>query len=201
MLSRLFLAIVALLAVPAHAGTCTITDHAAAGLITAARLNARYAQIETCVNGELGNANFASDEPLAVSKLQNPNAIFATSFTLADEDGDATAGEDIGATTNIRKWRVPVSSTVIGMSVSLRCPSDASGTPADCDAASVTLILQKDTTTIKTFTAVTGTTTQTDFAISSAVTNAQDLNLDISGTLTAVDFVDVVVYYKAQHQG
>ena len=83
-----------------------------------------------------------------------------------------------------------MTSTVTGMSMAIQ----------GCTACSVTLVLQKDTTTIKTFSGIAVETTQTDFALSNSVTNAQDLNIDISGTFTDVKQIDVVVYMKAQHQ-
>lgn len=184
----------------AHAGTCSVTDFPPTGTITSTNLNARFNQMENCNNGNIGNVNWNANEPLALSNLQNQNALMATSFTIADEDGDAIAGEDIASTNNIRKWRLQTTMTVVGMSVGLRCPSDVTGTPGDCAAASVTVVLQKDASTIKTFAAIATDVVQLDNAISNSATSAQIMNIDISGTFTDVDFIDVVVYYKAPHQ-
>jgi hypothetical protein len=188
------------LATPADAGTCSITDHPASGALSAARFNERYAQIENCINGNIGNANIATAEPIALTNLQNQKAIYAVSFTIADEDGDATAGEDLAATTDVRNFRVPVSSTVIGMSIGVRCPSDVTGTPGDCAGAAVTVTLQEDANTIKTFAGVATNTVQVDFALNTSITNTDVLNIDTSGTFTDVDFIDVVIYLKASHQ-
>lgn len=181
----------------ALAGTCDVTEYPASGTLTAERMNQRIRQTEACVNGRIGNANWASGEPLAVTNLQNQYAVFSTSWTIGDDDGDATAGEIIAATSDLRQWRVPVSATVTGMTVALRCPDAGAGS---CAAASATVTLQKGAATIKSFTGLNSTTPSVDFAISNAIINTDVLNIDVSGTLTNVEFVDVTVYYKAQHQ-
>lgn len=178
---------------PAMAGTCDVTEYPATGTLTAERMNQRIRQTESCVNGRIGNANWASGEPLAVTNLQNQYAIFSTTWTIGDENADATAGENITVANDVRQWRVPVSATVIGMTVAARCP----GT---CGTPSGTVTLQKGAATIKTFTGIAPTTPSVDFAISNAIVNTDVLNIDVGGTLTGIEFLDITVYYKAQHQ-
>lgn len=183
------LVVVAVVAAPgARAGTCSVTDLPGSGTLTSSSFNARWRQIETCINGNIGNANVSASEQLAVGKLANQNAIYSQPFTLTTNDSGA--GSVVATGTDLRMWRIPVTSTVIGMSLKL----DA------CTGCSVTVTLQKDSTTIKTFAGIATTTTQTDFTLSNSVTNAQDLNIDVSGTMTGVKRIDVVVYEKAQHQ-
>lgn len=192
----------------AAASPCSIRDWLPAETITDVKLNARHAQIEACINGRIGNANLNPSEPIAVSNLANQKAVYAISWTLSDDDGDATAGENIcgtgadGATscTDLFRHRVPVNSTIIGMSVALRCPSDNTGTPRDCAAASVNISLQEDANTVKTFSAVATNVAQVDFALGTDITSADVLNVDVTGTFTDVDFLDIVIYLKAQHQ-
>lgn len=187
------LALMFAVAPDALAGTCDITEYPASGTLTAERMNQRIRQTESCLNGRVGNANWASGEPLAVTNLQNQYAIFSTSWTIGDENGDATAGENVTIANDVRQWRVPVSATVIGMTVAARCP----GT---CGTPSGTVTLQKGAATIKTFTGIAPSTPSVDFAISNAIVNTDVLNIDVGGTLTGIEFLDITIYYKAQHQ-
>lgn len=186
-----------ILAAPVQAGTCDVTEYPASGTLTAERMNQRIRQTEACVNGRIGNANWAAGEPLAVTNLQNQYAIFSTSWTIGDEDGDATAGEAVATTGDMRQWRVPISSTVIGMTVALRCRADPTCAGI---SGSVAVTLQKATTTIKSFTGLVSTTPTVDFAINNAIVNTDVLNIDIVNGAPIVIFVDVTIYYKAQHQ-
>ena len=190
----LTLAVFALLvAADTQAATCNITEHPASGILTAERLNQRIRQAETCVNGALGDANISSSEPLALSKIAQPYSTFATSWTLIDMDADGSNGEDLVAGTELVQWQVPSSSTVIGMSVRLFCEADA------CPAAAASVQLQEDANTIKSFVGVTGEAPSVDFGLNSVVANTDVLNIDIGGTLTSVDQIQVVVYFKTEH--
>lgn len=179
----------------ALAGTCDVTEYPASGILTAERMNQRIRQTEACVNGRIGNGNWATGEPLAVGNLQNQYAINAVSWTIGDEDGNATAGEIIAAANEIRIWRYYTNATIVGMSVLVRCPS--AGT---CAGASATVTLQKAAVTIKSFTGLSADQPYVDFAISNAITSSDSLNIDVGGTLTDVKFIDIVIYFKVQHQ-
>lgn len=194
MLHRVLLAFCAVLvlALPADAGTCNVTEFPSTGTLTADRLNTRIRQTEACVNGNIGNGNWNSSEKLTTANMASPNVVFSTSWTIGDENLDAVAGEIVTAENGIRNWQIPVSGTVIGMTVSLRC------TAADCTGAAATVTLQEDANTIKSFTGLaTQKTPATDFTLSTAITNTDVLNLDIAGTLTRVEFIDITIYYKA----
>lgn len=198
LLAAIFLTVIAvgIASLTAAATTCDVTEFPASGTLTAERLNQRVRQTEACINGKVGNGNWNASEPLQVGNIANDQALFSQTWTIGDEDGNGTAGEVIAATNQIRQWRVYTSATVVGMSVALRCP----GAGDACASASATITLQKDAATIKSFTGVTGTTPSVDFAISNAIVNTDVLNIDVAGTLTNVEFIDIAIYYNAQHQ-
>lgn len=187
------------LAAPAAATTCTVTDFTASGILTADRLNQRLHQITSCVNGNLGNTNVTTADPIAVAKLATPNAIYSQSFTLTDERGFGATVGTVGPTaTTIAKWRIPVSSTLIGMTIALRCPTDSA---CNTLGESATVTLKVAGVSQKAFTGVATNATQSDYTLNVSVANTSDLTLEVSGTLTAVQFIDVVVFEKAQLQG
>jgi hypothetical protein len=198
---RLALALLVMLcAAAADATTCDVTEFSASGTLTAERLNQRIRQVEACMNGALGNTNLTSTDPIAVAKLATPNAILSQSFRLEDEDGDGTAGEDVGPlATTLAKWRIPVTGTVIGWSAALRCPA-ATDPGCNLSGQNATVTLKVNGIAVSQFTGLATTTTQTSFALSTALNNTTDITLEVSGTVTNVKFVDVVVYEKASLQ-
>lgn len=183
----------------ADASTCTTSDFSTSGILTADRLNQRFHQVAACVNGNLGNTNVTSSDPIAASKLATPNAIFSQAFTLADERGAGATVGTVGPTaTTLAKWRVPVSSTIIGWTAVLRCPTDA-----NCNTLgeSATVTLKVAGVSQAQFTSVATNATQSNFALAVSAANTNDITLEVSGTLTGVQFIDVVVFEKAQLQG
>ncbi len=201
-LRLLALVLVAAVAMPAEATTCDIYEFTASGTLTAERLNQRIRQTEACINGGIGNSNWSSTDLLQNSYLASPNAIYAQSWTIGDEDADATAGEQVGPlATALRKWHVQAAGQIIGMSVALRCPDDVTGTAGDCtgSAQSVTVTLKKGASTVKSFTALADTNVHTDLALASTIATTDDLTIELGGTVTDVNFVDIVVYTKALH--
>jgi len=203
-LKKLLLVVVLVVAAAqADASTCDITEYPASGTLTAERMNQRIRQTEACINGNIDNTNLSASSAISLSKLATQNAVASQSFTLFDEDADGNDGESVGPlSTTLRKWRIPFSGTVIGMTVALRCPDDVTGTPGDCTGSSqsVNVTLKAAGSAIKTFSGLATTTTQTDFALASSVSNATDLTLEVSGTVTDVNFIDVVVYEKINLQ-
>lgn len=173
-------------AAQADATTCTLTTFPASGILTADRINQRLSQVQTCVNGRIGNNNWNTAEPLQNTNLANPNALFSQTFTY----GEASNAADVTAANNVRQWRVPISATVTAIT----------GVAHGCTACVVTVTFQKDAVTIATLLLNATLTTVTNFAVGGTVLNTNDLNIDVSGTVTGVKSIDVVIYYKAQHQ-
>lgn len=184
MLTRIAVALSLLLALalPAKASVCTVTDFSASGILTAARFNDRFNQVENCF---LAIPTF----PLAVSQLSNKNAIYSQSWSVNGAD-DGVPGDGITAQVGVRQWMVPVTSTIIGVSVRL----------SGCTGCSVNVTFKANGSTYKSFVGIAGGITQTDYTISTSVTNIQDMTIDIAGTFTGVKTIDMVVYLKAQHQ-
>src|SRR5262245_13897739 len=78
----LFAVALCIVSQPVEAGTCIVQDFAGSGTLNATNLNAKFTQVENCVNGSLGNVNISASEPLAISKLQNQYAIYSQSWGL-----------------------------------------------------------------------------------------------------------------------
>lgn len=172
--------LVVTMSAPAVAGTCSVTNLPTSGNITGSRLNARYNQIESCINGGIGDANIDTSDPITTTSLASPNSIYTASFTL-----------DCAAGTKAASFKPVVASTVIGMSAHV----DAT-TTFDYD-----VVLKKNTSTITTDANITTTTASLTTGLSTSVTTSDEVVIDITqttaGTCTAVN---VVVFLKAAHQ-
>lgn len=165
---------------PAAAGTCSVTNLPTSGTITGSRLNARYNQIESCINGGIGDANIDTTDPITTSSLASPNSLYAVSFTVS-----CTAGTKAAA------FKPVVASTIVGMSAHV----DATGV-FDYD-----VVLKKDASTVATDAAITTATSSLTSGLSTSVATTEEVIFDITqntaGTCTAVN---VVVFLTAAHQ-
>lgn len=171
--------LLAVMAQPVEAGTCSTTDLPSSGTLTASRLDSRHAQLEACINGNIGNTNWDATDPLAIGNIANDLSTFAISTQLA-----------CGTVVSAYQFRVPVSSTLMG--ASFRCRG--------CTAADHDVSIQVNGSTVKTFAAIADSTTNTDFALATAVSNAVDVEIDTTQTTAgSCTAYDVVIYFTAQH--
>lgn len=202
MRTRLVLALVALamlIAPMADAGTCDLTEFPATGTLTAERLNQRIRQTERCLNGNIGNSNWNTAELLDNGNLANPRALYAVSWTISDEDGDATAGGDVAAASVARQWMVPASiNTALrmeGISVYARCVG------ACTPNITVTMSRTGSGATLGATATVTADRTTVLGAASLTVNAGEETYLTVAGSnFTNVKFLDVVAYFRAYHQ-
>jgi hypothetical protein len=168
------------MSLPAAAGTCNITNLPTSGTLTGSRLNARYSQIESCINGGIDENNLAANTNIPTGDLAAPNALAAHSFTL-----------DCAAGTKAAAFVPMVSGTVVGMSTHV----DATST------FEYAVVLKKNTSTIATDAGITTTTANLTSGLSTSVTTSDEVVIDITqttaGTCTAVN---VVVYLEYVHQ-
>lgn len=174
------LALAILVAIPADAGTLTVTPFPSYGTITNERLDSRFDQVEAVVNGGLGDANFSSSEPLTVSKLANPNAFVAHPV-------------QISCSTKTSAWmhRLPAAGTLVR--AFLRC--------RDCSSADYDVDIQVAGTTRIAFAAVTGSTIQDSGAVSYSVGSSDNVEIDVTqNTAGSCSALDVTMYFTLQHQ-
>lgn len=173
---------------PARAGTCAVDNLPTTGTMTASRFNSRFTQVESCVNGNIGDANWDSSDPLSVTNVENNQSTFAVPFYFG-----------INSTqTDVRPFRVPGNSTITGLTL-----VSADGSTQACNTGSastdVSLVYEDSPTTVKTFT-VTGEGGQTDFTLNKAVASTTDIDFDVTVNAGTPDCnVTVVVYLKTQH--
>lgn len=166
-------------ALPVIAGTCSVTNLPTSGYITASSMNARYDQIESCINGDIGNSNWDASEPLQNSNLASPKSVFAVSQRLACNAG-----------TSAFQFRVPVAATLTGASVRV----DATGS-YDYD-----VVAQVAGVTRVQFTGVSSSSTQTSTGGSHSVSTAQDVEIDVTqNTAGTCSGIDVVLFFTANH--
>lgn len=165
------------------AGTCDIQSLPTTGTMTAARFNARYQQIEACINGGIGDTNVDSSDPISVSNIANNNAVYAVSATSAC--GSVTA----------LKFRPYTASEVIGISAACRgCSAADHDITMTVNGVGVTLSAA--------FEGIDDENTVADMSIiETAVTTAQDVVVSIAQTTAGSCAAwSIVVFLKAQHQ-
>lgn len=170
----------AVLATHALASTCDITEFGTTGTLTAERLNQRVRQTETCINGRIGNSNFDSSDPLAVTKLANKNANSYVPVQLACVVGDGAF-----------QFKLPVSSTLKTLSVTCHgCTlSDAVNVVAAVDVTSAVGVFGINSTTPALATGGTAT-----------ASSANVVNFNISGSISGCATLDVVLGVSTQLQ-
>lgn len=170
-----------LLSADAMATACDLTDFPSSGTLTRTALNARLAQIESCINGNIGTGNITASEPIALSKIANQNSYQYVSRRLP-----------CGTKTDSTAFKLPVASTLKG--ASFYCN--------DCGASdSETIVIQVDSSTAKTFAAIATDTVQSDFTLSTAVSTSAVVNIDTTeGAHSACTSYDLVLAFVSQHQ-
>lgn len=165
---------------PVLAGTCSIDNLPTTGTMTASRFNSRYTQVESCINGSIGDTNWDSSDPLSVGNLENNQSTFALGPI---ENFCNTTGTDRDP------FQVPNNSTITGFLVY--------ATGCTTDNFDIDLVYEDTPTTVKTLT-ITTSNTYSDFALSKAVALGTDINFDVSGTVGTCSCTGFV-YLKTQH--
>jgi hypothetical protein len=162
----------------AHASTCDVTEFTGGQTLTAERLNQRVRQVEACLNGNVGNANWNSSEQLQVTNLANQKAFYMVSVQLP-----------CGTKANAFNFKVPAASTFKGWSVTCR----------DCAAADHTLVLQLDAST-KITTNLTNSTTTATFSNADSVSTSNVVNVDTTQTVAGgCTAYDIMMAFTATH--
>lgn len=168
---------------PATAGTCSIDNLPTTGTMTASKFNSRWTQVEGCVNGNIGDANWDSSDPLSVGNVENNQSVYTVGPILFDAES---------TTPNNDPFQVAVNSTITGWM--MRCATCAGGSiDVDID------LVYEDTPTIVDTVNFTAATTFTDFTLSKAVTSGTDINFDVTANAGTCSTCSAIVYLKTQH--
>lgn len=163
----------------ANAGTCTITNLPSSGTLTSSRLNALMAQVETCINGNLGDSNWDSSDKLSVSNVANDEGRFTIPLQLA-----------CGSKTSAYMFQVPATSVL----------TDATFRCRDCAAADHTIDIQVGGTTEITFPNQPDSTLVESTGNSVSVSTSQNVEIDTTQvTAGSCSAYDVTLSFKTQH--
>lgn len=170
-----FLLVASLLLVMTHreaqAGVCAVTALPVTGTLTASRLNARYSQIESCVNGRL-------DSPVALNELAS-----AYSYTAVSAQIPCTTQADAFMT------RVPYQARL--SNVMVRC--------LGCSSADYDIDVQIGGTNSIQFVGIADGTMQTSTG-TDTVTTSQDVAVDVTqNTAGSCSSLDVTMWFKITH--
>lgn len=163
-----------------YADTCNVTNLPTSGTLTAARINARFTQVESCVNGNLDEANLQSSSAIENSKLAAPNNYIVVTTQLA-----------CGDKTSAYQFRLPQAATLDY--ATFRC--------RDCSAPDDhTIDIQINGSTVSTFANITGSTTQENSSIASAASTGQDIEIDTTETTAgSCTAYDVTMFFTTAH--
>jgi hypothetical protein len=163
----------------AHAGACTVDALPASGTVTPAHFNRRFDQVESCINGRIGDANLSSSEPISTTNLAKPAAYFTQSVQLACGTKASAFAYEVGFAGEI-------------VSLSVRC--------RDCAAADHTITLKVGASTVKAQN-VTNSTIARDSTLTTDFAAGDDIIIDTTQmTAGSCSAYDVVVGMKTTHQ-
>jgi hypothetical protein len=164
----------------AHAGTCTVDALPSSGTVTPAHFNRRFDQVESCINGNIGDANIASTETISLSKLTTQYALTAVHKTISCNNSTDFI------------FMAPVDGKAFAVS------ADCYG----CDGtSSITVALKVDSTTAVSITGIDDTTTQYASGGTTAFTGGTSvLSVQTSGTVGACTSVQVTGWLKTPLQ-
>jgi hypothetical protein len=162
----------------AHAGTCTVDALPSSGSVTPSHFNRRYDQVEGCINGNLGDANISSSEPITTSKLAKPAAVaYVTAQISCSTDTDAFS------------WKPPFASEIVSFHVS--CGS--------CAGNNHTVALKVGASTIDS-TVVTDETPYTSALLSTDISTATEASVVVTENVAGIcSGLHAVIGLKTTH--
>lgn len=168
------------LASDSQAGTCSVTNFQPTGTLNRAKLNGRFDQVEACINGNVGDTNFDSSDPLANSNLAAPKAYGVISARLRCATQAGAFATELPMNVTIVDWN-------------LHCD--------DCDSSdSWQVDLQIGGVTEQTVSGLDDSPYIAGGAIAESVTAGTDIELDVTQTATsACQGLNVTLVYTANH--
>lgn len=178
----LLVAVAALLFVSgdALATTCTVTNFPTTGTLTASRLNARFNQVESCINGNIDDTNIGTSAAIGITKIAND---LARSPVTVQLDCSATQ-------TGAFMTRIPADGRLTDAYV--RC--------VQCSGNDIDVDIQVNAATQISFTGIAGSSLQTDLGNNIIVGSTQDVEVDITVTSApATCWLDVTLWFTIQH--